>query len=168
MGTSEFKVGKPFAPRDVEFRGVIECAGYRLKAYSIVYGDAPLEEAVFEKGMKLAADDLPRPAIDAHRPGVGFVIFHQGDGVHYLVLNWWDRENEMPIRTWVNYFEDDAPWRPASGGESVCVWDLEVIGHERNAYVETILTPTPPEATETTNIESYLSRTFSCSVPSPA
>ncbi len=156
MGSSEFQVGMPYASRPVTYRGVIECAGYRLKAYSIIYGDVPLDEAGFEEGLKLAADDLPRPAIDAHRPGVGFVIFHQGDGVQYLVLCWWDRENELPLKVWARYSENDTAWRPAKGGESVCVWDLEVIGHERIAYVETIL-----DKPDTPEIEAYLSRTFS-------
>ena len=30
-------------------------------------------------------------------------------------------------------------WRRAGPSESFCVWDLEVIAHERDAYVETVL-----------------------------
>jgi hypothetical protein len=32
-----------------------------------------------------------------------------------------------------------ATWRPARESESVCVWDLEVIWLERQAYVQTVL-----------------------------
>jgi len=58
----------------------------------------------------------------------------------YTVLCWWDRENELPIRVWVAEQDGGAPvWRTARDSESVCVWDLEVIWEERQAYVETVL-----------------------------
>ena len=45
--------------------------------------------------------------------------------------------------------------RRGSGAESICVWDLEVIWAERNAYVQTVLASTPlPNA-----LDAYLERT---------
>lgn len=54
------------------------------------------------------------------------------------MLCWWDRENELPIRVFVRQ-HDGSPWRPAQGSESVCVWDLQVICFERDAYVHTVM-----------------------------
>ena len=70
---------------------------------------------------------------------MGFVIEHQAIGIDYLVLAWWDRENELPLRIFVRERDAQAAWRTARGGESVCVWDLEVIGAERDAYIATVL-----------------------------
>lgn len=156
MSNSVFQVLTPFAPRPVTFRGVIDCAGYQLKSYSIVCGDVALDESVYEEGMKLVERALPQPAIDRHRPGLGFVIFHQGEGVHYLVLAWWDQVNEMPLHVWVHTFEPETQWREAQGGESVCVWDLEVIAHERTCYVEEILSKA-----DAPDFDAYRSRVFS-------
>jgi len=87
--------------------------------------------------MELLWDTLPDPAEAEGRPGVGWVILHLGRDVDYLVLGWWDRENELPVRIWVR--EGGNPWRVARGPESFCVWDLEVMAHERDAYVRHVL-----------------------------
>lgn len=73
------------------------------------------------------------------RCGAGFLIEHQGNSLDYLVLGWWDRENELPLRVYVR--DAGTPWRAARGGESVCVWDLQVVWAERPAYVGTVMNP---------------------------
>lgn len=146
-----FRRTEPYAPRPVSALPPIERGGWRVKAYAITYGSAPLQRAVYDRGLDIALDALPRPAVTPARPGVGFVIFHQGRGVHYLVLSWWDNENEYFNRVFVRPIEGDQPWRPASGSESACVWDLEIIWHERNAYVRHVLSP--PTGTD---IDGYL------------
>jgi hypothetical protein len=126
----------PFVPRPVRHLGIRSCHGFQLKTYSIVYGDVPLNSNAFEDGMRLAERELPSSAVTAERPGVGFVIMHQGRTGDYLILCWWDRENELPLRV---FARDEKGWRAAAGGESVCVWDLRVIWWEREAYVNTLL-----------------------------
>jgi hypothetical protein len=115
-------------------------AGYRIKLYSISADGAPISWPAFADGLRLALGALPRPAVTPERPGVGFVIAHKGRG-DYAVLAWWDRENELPLRVFVRPVGAGARWRPARESESVCVWDLEVVAHERDAYVETVLGP---------------------------
>jgi len=129
----------PYIARPIRYAGITDVFGYRLKRYVILYGGGPFREHDFEIGMKLAFESLPRPAIEPQRPGVGFAIAHQGNGVDYAVLAWWDNENELPLRIFVRPQIVKGEWRPAIAGESVCVWDLEVIGFERNAYVKTLL-----------------------------
>lgn len=127
----------PYAPRATGFHGVIERAGHRLKAYSVRYGDPPFDRAAYGEGLEMALGSLPEADPDAGRPGLGFVIVHRGRGMDYVVLAWWDRENELPVRVFVR--EGDGAWRPAGGSESFCVWDLEIVAAERDAYVATVL-----------------------------
>ena len=126
----------PFEPRPVQFLGIEEVRGYHLKCYSIEYGEVPFRPEEFEGGMILAACAVPKPTVTDGRPGVGFVIQHQGRTGHYLILCWWDNENELPPRVFVR---TDDEWRPARESESFCVWDLEVMWREREAYVRTVL-----------------------------
>jgi hypothetical protein len=129
-----------FEPRPTSFLHLVERDGWTLKVYSIVYGHAPLARELYDDGLRRAMTDLPKPAVTEHRPGVGFVIFHQGRGWHYLVLSWWDNENELPQRVYVKPIDaSNTPWRPASGSESICVWDLRIIQFERDAYVRHVL-----------------------------
>ena len=149
---------RPYAPRPIRCLGIDTVAGFALRRWWIdLYEDAAPYLEDWLPALALAEAALPNES-SASRPGVGFLILHRGRGADYLVLGWWDRENELPLRVFVRYpGSDDADWRAARGGESVCVWDLEVVARERAIYVATYLdaacrdprqawelTPTPP------------------------
>jgi hypothetical protein len=139
----------PYRPRPLRSLGRHDIGGYRLKQYAITLADdVPFDAAAFADGLRLACGQLPSPAVTGERPGVGFAILHQARTLNYLILCWWDRENELPTRVFV---QDGGAWRPAAGGESFCVWDLHVVGWERDAYVHTVLAGGDAEA--------YLART---------
>jgi len=142
----------PYAPRPIRFEGLARpVKGWTIKRYGIAYGDAPVDWSGFVPALSLAEAALPMPDVESGRPGLGFVIAHQGRTGDYLVLAWWDHENELPLRIWVRRDRAEA-WRPAEHGESVCVWDLEVIWAERQAWVEAMMAPPGPDR------HAYLSR----------
>ncbi|HEX2093243.1 MAG TPA: hypothetical protein VHG28_12625 [Longimicrobiaceae bacterium] len=142
----------PYLPRPIRHHGLRRHAGWRLKVYSIAFGAAPLDWIAFEPGLDLALAALPTPAATGERPGVGFLIAHRGRNADYLVLGWWDRENELPVRVFLRT-PDEPGWRPARGSESFCVWDLQVIGFEREAYVSTVLSDSGADG-----VAAYLER----------
>jgi hypothetical protein len=141
---------QPFEPRPIEFLGLRRVAGWTLKEYSVTYGPGPLRRADFEPGWQLLLAGLPEPDERAGRPGLGLLVAHRGRTADYAVLGWWDRENELPLRVAVRYADG---WRPARDGESVCVWDLQVIGFERDAWVATMLS-------DSDDASAYLRRTL--------
>ena len=142
----------------VRAHGVRALGAWRLKSYSISYDGSPADWSQFELGIALACESLPQPAVTAERPGLGVVIAHAGRDALYVVLGWWDRENELPVRVFIAYRDDgDAlVWRGARDGESFCVWDLEVLWFEREAYVSTLLADWEQGAAE----REYLARRF--------
>ena len=125
-----------YAPRPIGFYGLESVGDHALKIYSIHYGDEPFNRGRFDGAWALVSSALPPSDLAAGCPGAGFVILHQGATGDYLVLCWWDNENELPTRVFVS---GDDGWRPATDGESFCVWDLRVIWAEREAYVATVL-----------------------------
>jgi hypothetical protein len=129
-----------YEPRPIRFDRVREVDGWRLKVYTVTYGTTSVDSSAFGPAMAMVDAALPRPPITPSRHGVGFVILHQGRTALYCVLGWWDNENELSLRVFVRGLESSAEWRPARGAESVCVWDLQIIGFERDAYVATLLT----------------------------
>src|SRR5262245_19618913 len=151
---------QPYTPRPIRPLGLLPHAGWRLKLYGITFGPGPLDRPRFEPGVALALAALPAPAVADGRPGVGFLILHQGRTGDYAVLGWWGNENELPLRVFVRP-PGVAGWRPAQGGESACVWDLQVVAFERDAYVETVLASDDPADP----VVAYLGRQFS--TPSP-
>ena len=122
----------------MRFRGLRTHEAWRVKQYSIAAGDS-FDESAFEECWRIASGALPLPATDDRRPGIGFVIHHEGATARYFVLCWWDNENELPIRVWVQPTDGSSAWRRAGERESVCVWDLEIIESERRAYIEHVL-----------------------------
>jgi hypothetical protein len=136
-----------YQPRLLSFLGVEPVAGHRLKVYAIRHGDQPLDRARFAGAWELATPALPPPDLAAGRPGVGFAILHHGATSDTFVLCWWDGQIDLPTRVYVSGAHG---WRPATGGESFCVWDLRVIWWEREAYVTTVLAGRPGGA------EAYL------------
>lgn len=143
-----------FAPRHIEFHGLRLVRDWRLKLYSIAYGPAPVEWTSFTPGMSLAETCLPEPAVTSERSGVGLLIAHQGRTGNYVVLGWWDRENELPLRVFVSPNRRPQSWRAAEGSESICIWDLEVLWAERQAYASTVLHPGGGD------VASYLALTY--------
>lgn len=146
-------VSQPYQDRTIRPLGVRGAAGWRLKTYAVLYGEAGLHLPLYEDGFVVAGQKLPQPPVTDRRAGVGFVIFHQGRGVHFLLLNWWDREDELFHRGMVRGMEEDDIWVWAGEGELGGVWDIQIIAFERDAWVETVLCR--PEAPD---VEGYLAR----------
>lgn len=130
---------QPYEPRPITLLDMLRHRDWALKVYSIVYGGGRADPSRFDEGRRMALESLPIPAVIPGRPGVGFIVQHQGRNVDYLVLGWWDRDNELPLRVFVRDQTDREGWRAARGSESVCVWDLQVIWAEREAYVSTVM-----------------------------
>ena len=136
-----------YQPRTVSTLGIADHAGWRIKRYAISCADTRFDPARFGEPEALARAALPTPAQHTARPGIAFQIAHQGRGADYLVLAWWDRDNELPMRIWVAApGRDEGRWTPAHGAESVCVWDLGIIWFEREAFVRTMIGAHQPDA----------------------
>ena len=151
-----------YHPRPIHFHGIRPHGGWRLKLYSITHDEHPAEWPRFQRGLELAMGALPEHARAYGRPGAGLLIAHQGRSADYVVLGWWDRENELPVRVFIR--EGEGGWRAARDGESFCVWDLQVLWFEREAYVATVLAP---DAGPAHAVEAYLERNLEVE-PAPA
>ncbi|WMQ74737.1 MAG: hypothetical protein GPOALKHO_001755 [Sodalis sp.] len=61
-------------------------------------------------------------------------MIESGPGTR-LFFGPWDNENGLRIKIWVT---DGGSWRLACN-ESFCIWDMQVLAFEGNAYVSTML-----------------------------
>lgn len=135
----------PYRPRPTRFRDIYVTGAWRLKRYSIVYDGSDADWTSYDDVWPLVEEALPQPAVAPGRPGIGIVIAHRGVSVHYLVVAWWDHENELAFRVLVRGFGRHDRWRPATGSESVCVYDLEILCCERDAYVRYVMRDGGPD-----------------------
>ena len=127
----------PYIARPIRYLGLAEPNGYRLKQYAILYGGGPFREADFAtRACGLPSKSLPTPGGDRRcDPGSASPSPTRATARTTRSSRWWDNENELPLAGFRPPADRRRDWRPARGGESVCVWDLEVIWFERQAYV---------------------------------
>lgn len=130
---------QPYLPRPITPAGVKSINRWQLKRYIIRYSQASGAAPDYTPAYQLVSQWLPVQAETVNRPGIGFVIEHQGKTLNYLIVGWWDNENELRVKVWV---QEQEVWR-AARDESFCVWDLQVMTFERDAFVATLLQTTP-------------------------
>lgn len=136
---------KPFSPRPIRCFDLFEFDGWTIKAYSVTLPGRELDRVSFEPAIQRAFDALPSPDAEAGRPGLGLQICHAGATADYLITAWWDRENELPMR--IDVRPPGSEWRAPLRTEGICVWDLQILTFERDAWIETMLSGTAdPEA----------------------
>jgi len=111
--------------------------GWKLKPYRVLGREADRDAPLDDAELQVILDYLPDPAEAPGRPGLGFIIEHLANPIDYTVLCWWQNKNEMITRIFVR--EAGGPWRPTKGNESFCVWDLDIMWFERNAFIRTML-----------------------------
>ncbi|WP_114192894.1 isochorismatase family protein [Edaphovirga cremea] len=130
---------QPYLPRAISPLAPLTLNQWQLKRYAIRYAGATGSADIFQQGYPLVAQWLPQQAETLYRPGIGWLIEHQGKTMDYLVAGWWNNENELRIKVWVT---ECGEWR-AAREESFCVWDMQVMAFERNAFVATLLQDKP-------------------------
>ena len=69
--------------------------------------------------------------------GLAVVVLHLGDDSIYLVVQSWSKDFQSRLSIFSGMEVGDL--RPAPIGAAPCVWELEVLSHERASYVRHIL-----------------------------
>lgn len=138
-------VWQAYAPRSIVPRGARELAGWRMKTYEVNAAPAGANWADYAGGLALAEQILPQPPATAGRVGLGFLIAHPCPTHFYLIVNWWDNQNELFTRVFVTERNPGAGWLPAGERYSYCVWDLEILWFERNAWIKAMLSGDKPQ-----------------------
>ena len=100
------------------------------------------DQACITAAESIAAQTLPLPAVTENRYGVAFVTVHQAAMFNQIIVDWWERENELRHRVFQAWPEAPYDFREiTASGEAFCVWELKVIAFERDAWMSHVLTP---------------------------
>lgn len=100
-----------------------------MKIYTISATGAPVDPSPYLARLQAMKAARPRPWRDTP----AFAICHDGAGARYLTLGWWGNDNEMFVAVAVTQPEG---WIEDLGRYSFCLWDMEVMWHERQAFVK--------------------------------
>lgn len=157
-----FQLSSPYKTRPIRHLETWEHDGWRVKVYGISAATDRPAQGLVDAIKAVAAQALPRPAIADSRYGVGFLYAHQGrDGGGFASVNWWGNENELFHHQYEASPNAVADLRPVdeTGGSAGCVWDLAVIEHERQAWIECVLANDRGP-----DLDAYLDRTLDADV----
>ncbi|MEU7560396.1 hypothetical protein [Streptomyces eurythermus] len=151
-----------YKPRRVEALPPVEVSGRVLKAYAM-FADGPgtcpdLPEPEWLR--RHTASVLTEAPQEGDHP-VGFLILHHGlEGSYLLVSQWYDADMlKHWVRGAVTGADGDTTFAPLAQRDLIaCVWELEVIRFERDAWVTTVMTK---GRLDNDAVDAYLGTTFS-------
>lgn len=145
--------------RPIRFLELWEYEGWKVKIYGIAqHGERPEPQLVLQ-AKEITRLYLPQPTVTKARYGVAFVTLHQADLFNQLNIDWWERDNELRHHYFRMNPGDSRFENITASGEGFCVWELQVLAFERQAWMETVLTNTgAPDLT------AYLNKRYSAYV----
>lgn len=147
-----------YKPRPIRFLELWEHAGWKVKFYGISSPAERPEAKFLDIAKKIASETLPKPPLTDSRYGAAFVTIHQAEMFNQIIVDWWERVNELRHHVFKSmpdqpdYFQDIT-----AGGEAFCIWELRVIGFEREAWIKAVLKNTDSSAAAgAAGIDDYL------------
>jgi hypothetical protein len=134
---------EPYQPRTIHFVDLYDSQGWKLKVYSILYPDKTLDAPLVEAAKQTALDFLPDSTEPGHY-GVGFISVHQGKSYDFVTVGYWTYSTELRHQSYMRASSAAATLAPLSTELSSDVWDLRLLGFEREAWVNEVLKVNPP------------------------
>lgn len=145
---------EPYGPRAIQFLERYKAQGWRLKVYSILFGDKGVDDRLVETAKRTALAFLPQPAVTPNHYGVGIISVHQGKSYDFVTAAYWTYDTELRHQTYMRPSSSSSALEPLTGELSLDVWDLRLLAFERDAWVKMVL------RTGRLDLEAYLSATL--------
>lgn len=144
-----------YRPRPIRFIGITESHGWRFKRYEITLDENPIDSTVRAAASEVVETVTREFGSEAGGDApVGFTILHHGTDAVALLVDFWTGVM-ISQRAFNSSLDDPAAFRPIPlGGGTVCVWEMEVFTHERDAFIGHVMTPATPD------LEAYLGDTL--------
>lgn len=136
-----------YKTRKIKFKELIEIGDWKIKVYTISkIGE--FQHPIFYKNV---LNQLPNwlqldNSFDASNNKIGFLILHAGTEGIFSLINWWVGRNML--NTHIFFTKPDQPntFKKISGDGLVsCVWEMEIINHERISWLNNVLKKEVPD-----------------------
>jgi hypothetical protein len=132
---------QPYRSRSISFAGITCCGNWKLKCYTISLPACEVHESTIAAVQACLPEWLEKPAQSGlTHYYTGFLIIHEGADGCYAVLCCWCEENMLQLFAWRALKENPQAFELISDkGLVSCVWEMQVLCFERNAWVEDVM-----------------------------
>lgn len=130
-----------YKSRNIRFREVVLMDNWRIKTYTISEHAKFKAEASYQNALfKLPTWLGQLNSFDPSHEHIAFLILHEGNEGVFSLISTWVGNNMLQSHVYISKYNDLNNFQLISGdGLFACVWELEIINHERNAWIEHIL-----------------------------
>jgi len=130
-----------YKKRNIRFKELIIISEWSIKAYTISENEKFTSSATYEQAKKNLPEWIEQlNSFDSRHEYIAFLILHEGSEGIFTLVNTWVGNNMLQTHIYLSTYEDPIKFRKISGdGLFACVWELEVIRHERDAWIKYIL-----------------------------
>jgi hypothetical protein len=145
---------EPYQPRTIHFVEIHEAQGWKLKVYNILHPNKTPNPQLIGAAKQTALDFLPGHSEPGHY-GVGFISVHQGKSYDFVTVGYWTYSTELRHQSYMRASSAAATLAPITTELSSDVWDIRLLGFERDAWVNEVL------AANATTPDGYLAKRLS-------
>ncbi|MEM6764871.1 MAG: hypothetical protein AAF824_07090 [Bacteroidota bacterium] len=130
-----------YRSREIVFREQIQVDDWTLKVYTISVSGAFEHEDFYAQVKQLLPVWLQlKNSFNAQHDHLGFVILHEATEGIFSLVNWWIGGNMINTHVFLTPHGTPDQFTQISGdGLFACVWEMEVLNHERLAWITHVL-----------------------------
>lgn len=133
-----------YRPHTVLNLGLWDIGPLRWKVYGLLADGKEVSEAMRTKMRDFIGEEvLPRVKAEGDSNDLGFVIIHPGDWGISIAAHWWIQGSVLCQHIYRQLYDADGPMDTVTRPVIGCVWELQLIAFEHDAWRRTMMTSTP-------------------------
>lgn len=139
---------KPFKSRPIRFLEIIKLNNWHIKCYSISDSNERVPEVYVHKAKSNLGQWLHLSHLTTlTNYSTATLLLHECKEGCFAIINWWVDDNMLQHFVFLTPNINSPFSLYSDSGVVTCVWELEVLWHERNAWVKHVLTANQPDFT---------------------
>lgn len=144
------KFKSPYHTRPTRFLQIIDHREWKIKLYSISIKNERISQINIDEALGYLDEWLSKSKLyDLENYKIATLILHEAKEGCYAIINWWIDENMLQQFVYLKTGKEFELY--SDRGIITCVWEMAVLWHERNAWIQHVL-----KKNENPDIGSYL------------
>jgi hypothetical protein len=122
------------AGRLISDLGLIEEQRAVIKFYGLSHADRPPAQALVDAASKAARRRMAEVAGGSGHATFGFAVAHDARPACFVLIGWWMTDLDLACEYLTSPHDEPAALRRVAGRAIGCLWELDVLAHERAAW----------------------------------